>query len=129
MDLFDAVNIVFTMSSDGIVVLEKEMSLKDIQFTQKVLGVDANVIAEDEVLLVPNPMKYSSELSFYSEINTNTIIEVFNLTGSLIRKIEENTIIGNNKISMLREGLKPGIYFIKIRNDFGNYKTIKLVVN
>jgi hypothetical protein len=129
LDLSDAVNIVFTMSSDGTVVLEKEMDLKNIQFTEQVLGVDTEIVAENEVLLMPNPMESSAELSFYSETNAATKMEVFNLTGSLIRKTEENTIIGNNKITILREGLRPGIYFVKVRNDFRNYKTIKLVVN
>ena len=129
LDLVDAINIVFTMSSDGTEVLEKEMNLNNIQFTEQVLGVDTAVIEENNVLLMPNPMKSSAELSFYSETNAEIKIEVFNLTGSLIRKTEEITIIGNNKITILREGLRPGMYFVKIRNDFRNYKTIKLVVN
>ena len=128
IDLSDTVNIVFTMSSDGTTVLEKQLNLKDIQFTARPLAVDTNVIAENEVLLVPNPMKYSSELSFYSETNATTKIEVYNITGSLIREIKTQTIIGNNRVSMLREGLKSGIYFIKIRNDFRNYKIVKLVM-
>ncbi len=129
LDLVDAINIVFTMSSDGVTTLEKEMNLNNIQFTEQVLGVGKEVISENDVLLMPNPMKVSTELSFYSETNANTKIEVFNLTGSLIRKTEESITIGNNKITLLREGLKPGMYFVKIRNDFRNYKTIKLVVN
>ncbi|QXP62953.1 T9SS type A sorting domain-containing protein [Polaribacter sp. HaHaR_3_91] len=128
IDLSDAVNIVFTMSSDGVVVLDKEMSLKDIEFTSNVLGVETEVIAENEALLTPNPMKDRSELSFYSETNAITNFEVYNLTGALIRKTKENTTIGNNSVSILREGLKPGVYFIKIRNDFRNYKTLKLII-
>ncbi|MCL7765268.1 T9SS type A sorting domain-containing protein [Polaribacter sp. Z014] len=128
IDLSDAVNIVFTMSSDGVVVLDKEMNLKDIQFTTQVLGVQTEVIAENEALLMPNPMKDVAELSFYSETNATTSIEVYNLTGSLIRKTIENTTIGNNSVSIVREGLKKGIYFIKIRNDFRNYKTLKLII-
>ncbi|WP_159948978.1 DUF6923 family protein [Polaribacter septentrionalilitoris] len=129
LDLNDAVNIVFTMSSDGIEVLEKEMSLKDIQFTHQVLSVGDEVIAENEAVLMPNPMHNNAELSFYAETNSNTKIEIYNLTGALIRRIEKYTVIGNNKISLPREGLKPGMYFLKIRNKFRNYKIIKLVVN
>ena len=129
INLTDAVNIVFTMSSDGVNVVEKVMNLKNIEFTQQVLSVGSEVIAENEALLMPNPMVNSSELSFYSEINTTTTIEVYSLTGALIKKVEEDTVAGNNNIRLLREGLKHGIYFIKINNDFRNYKTIKLVVN
>jgi hypothetical protein len=129
MDLSDAVNIVFTMSSDGVEVLEKEMNLKDILFTQQVLSVNTDVIALNEALLMPNPMSKSTTLSFYAETNTITKIEIYNVTGALVRSTEENTTIGNNNISLQKEALKTGIYFIKIRNDFRNYKTIKLVVN
>ncbi|WP_299059736.1 T9SS type A sorting domain-containing protein [uncultured Polaribacter sp.] len=129
IDLSDAVNIVFTMASDGTTVVEKEMNLKNIVFTQQVLGVETEIVAENEVLLMPNPLVDNSELSFYAETNTSTKIEVYNLTGSLVRKTVENTVIGNNRISIQREGLKSGIYFVKIRNDFRNYKTLKMIVN
>ncbi|MEO9570366.1 MAG: T9SS type A sorting domain-containing protein [Polaribacter sp.] len=129
LDLNDAVNIVFTMSSDGVAVLEKEMSLNDIQFTQQVLSVGNEVIAENEAILMPNPMSTNSELSFYAETNSKTKIEIYNLTGALIRRTEENTMIGNNKITLQKEALKSGVYFVKIRNNYRNYKTIKLVVN
>ena len=130
LNLNDAVNIVFTMSSDGTEVVQKVMNLKDIQFiNQEVLGIDSEVIAENDAVLYPNPMSSRSDLSFYSEINTSTEIEIYNLTGSLIKKRKENVVIGNNKISLLREGLKSGMYFVKIKNDYRIYKTIKLVVN
>ncbi|WP_282073286.1 T9SS type A sorting domain-containing protein [Polaribacter atrinae] len=105
------------------------MNLKDIQFTQQALNVNTEVIAENEAILTPNPMSYNADLSFYAETNAVTKIEVYNVTGALVKNMEENTTIGNNKVSLLREGLKSGVYFIKIRNDFRNYKTIKLVVN
>ena len=129
IDLSDALNLVFTMSSDGTTVLEKELILKNIQFTEQVLSVGNEVMAENEVMLNPNPLSISSDLSFYAETNAKTKIEIYSLTGALVKRIEENTIIGNNKISLQREGLKSGMYFVKIRNDFRNYKTIKLVVN
>ena len=117
------------MSSDGVNIVKKKMNLKNIEFTKQVLSVGSELIAENEALLIPNPMINSSELSFYSEINTKTNINIYSLTGALIKKIEEKTIAGNNNIKLLKEGLKSGMYFIKIKNDFRNYKTIKLIVN
>lgn len=129
LDLNDAVNIVFTMSSDGVEEVLKVMNIKDIQFRQQVLGVDTEVIAQNEALLTPNPMSSNSQLSFYSEVDANTDIEIYSLTGALLKRIEENSVIGNNKITILKEGLRPGLYFVKIGNDYRNYKTIKLIVN
>lgn len=130
VDLHDAVTIEFTMSSDGVVVLDKEMSLKNIVFTRlEILDIEKEVIAENKVLLLPNPMKTSTEVSFYSEVATTSIIEVYSLTGALVKTLKEVVATGNNKISIKRDGLKSGVYFIKVRNDFRKYKTMKLMVN
>ncbi len=129
IDLFDALNIVFTMASDGVNVVSKELNISDILFARQVLSVDSEIIAENEVLITPNPMSHNSEISFYSELNTKTDIEIYSITGALIKRIEENTTTGNNKINVFREGLKSGFYFVKIKNDYRNYKTIKLIIN
>lgn len=129
IDLFDALNIVFTMASDGVNVVSKELNISDILFARQVLSVDSEIIAENEVLITPNPMSHNSEISFYSELNTKTDIEIYSITGALIKRIEENTTAGNNKINVFREGLKSGFYFVKIKNDYRNYKTIKLIIN
>lgn len=130
IDLHDAVTIEFTMSSDGVVVLDKEMSLKNIVFTRlDILDIEKEVIAENKVLLLPNPMKTSTEVSFYSEVATTSIIEIYSLTGALVKTLKEVVATGNNKISIKRDGLKSGVYFIKVRNDFRKYKTMKLMVN
>lgn len=129
IDLFDAVNIVFTMSSDGTTVVVRNMDLKNVVFTQSALGVDSEVIAENQTLVFPNPMSSKSELSFYSETNTNTKIEIYSITGALVKKIKVETKIGNNRIEIFREGLSSGLYILKISNDFRIYNTGKLVVN
>ena len=129
IDLNDAVNIVFTMSSDGVEVVEKTMNLSNIDFTQTVLGIDTEVIAENETLVFPNPMVSRAEVSFYSEIDTTSKIEIYNLTGALVKKIEIDSKIGNNRITIQKEGIKPGLYFIKVKNNYRNYKAIKLIIN
>jgi hypothetical protein len=127
--LNDATAIVFTMSSDGVEVVQKEMNLNNIQFTQQVLGVDLDVIAQNEAVLKPNPMSQNTVLSFYSEVNTNSKIEIYSLTGSLVKKLNEETVIGNNNINIKRSGLKSGLYIIKITNDFRTYKVKKMIIN
>ncbi|MCG1036096.1 T9SS type A sorting domain-containing protein [Polaribacter sargassicola] len=129
IDLTDAVSMVFTMSSDGVEVVSRELNLRDILFTQSVLSVNDEIIEENKTMIYPNPMSSTSEISFYSEINTTTEIEVYSLTGARIRKFEVNTEIGNNKIQLKREGLKSGLYFIKISNDYRDYDTNKLIIN
>ncbi len=129
LDLFDAINMVFTMSSDGTQVLDKEMVIKNIEFNQKALGLDSEVIEESETIIFPNPMNSNSEIRFYSEVNTTSKIEIYSLTGALIKKVVIDAEIGNNSVDLYREGLKRGLYFIKISNDYRNYNTNKLVIN
>lgn len=129
IDLNDAVSIVFTMSSNGTDVETKKMNLKDILFSQRALSVNDNIIEENESIIYPNPMTNKSEISFYSEVNANTNIEVYSLTGALVRKIEIDTQIGNNKVEIFKDGLKSGLYILKVSNDYRKYNTKKLIVN
>lgn len=130
IDLTDALNIVFTMSSDGIEVVSKELNLIDIQFSESgALGLNEKIIEENKTIIFPNPMSLGAEISFYSEVDASTKIEIYSLTGARIKKFEVDTKIGNNKIDLERAGLKRGLFFVKISNDFRNYNTTKLIVN
>jgi len=129
IDLTDATNIVFTMSSDGVEVMNKQMNLSDIQFTQNALSTENVVIDENETLLFPNPMKTVSQIRFYSEVNAETAIEIYNMAGILVKKLTLETTTGNNSVDINRNGLSSGLYFIKISNDYRTYNSKKLVLN
>ncbi|GAB7258233.1 T9SS type A sorting domain-containing protein [Polaribacter sp. OB-PA-B3] len=127
-DLSDVVSIVFTMSSDGVTTVEKELAIKDLVFTQKTLSVDNNVVEEGETILYPNPMKLSTELSFYSEVEARSKLEVYNITGALLKRTYFDTKFGNNKIVLEKEKLSAGFYFVKLSNNNRTYKTKKLII-
>lgn len=129
IDLRDAVSIVFTMSSNGIDEVTKEMNLKNIDFSNQVLSNGDVVFNENETILYPNPLSVQADLSFYSEVATLSKLEIYNLSGALIKSIPVDAEIGNNKITVFRDGLKSGLYIMKFSNKFRNYKTMKLVVN
>lgn len=129
IDLTDATNIVFTMSSDGVEVMTKQMNLSYIQFTQNALSTDNVVVDENETLLFPNPMKTVSEIRFYSEVNAETAIEIYNMAGILVKKLNLDTTTGNNSVDINRNGLSSGLYFIKISNDYRIYNSKKLVIH
>jgi hypothetical protein len=129
IDLSDAVSIVFTMSSNGVDVVQKEMNLKNINFSQRVLSTNEEVFKENETLLYPNPMQKSAELRFYSEVATTSTLEIYNFSGVLIRKIIVDLEQGNNSVTIYREGLKSGLYLMKLSNKFRNYKVQKVVIN
>ncbi len=130
MDLMDAVSIVFTMSSDGVETVQKELNLKNLEFTQRTLSAGINELVEkNNVLMSPNPIISTSEIRFYSEVEAPSEVLIYNVTGTLVKEIKMNTTLGNNMVQLSKEGLKSGLYFMKIKNDFRNYNTIKFIVN
>lgn len=128
IDLKDAVNIVFTMASDGEEEVQKSMYISDIEFTKSTLSTSDEVLEENATLLFPNPMKTNSEIRFYSEVNTETDIEIYNTAGILVKKLIVTTTIGNNTFTINRNGLTSGLYFIKISNNFKTYNSKKLIL-
>lgn len=128
IDLKDAVNIVFTMASDGEEEVQKSMYISDIEFTKGSLSTSDEVLEENATLLFPNPMKTNSEIRFYSEVNTETDIEIYNTAGILVKKLIVTTTIGNNTFTINRNGLTSGLYFIKISNNFKTYNSKKLIL-
>ena len=129
MDLYDATSIVFTMSSDGTTVVTKTLNLSDIEFTQKSLSIDDNVVAENESLIYPNPMSSQSDIIFYAEASVEANVEIYNITGALVSKTTIRTEIGNNKVTLYKKNLKRGLYFVKINSKYRTYKSNKLIVN
>ena len=129
INLKDAVSIVFTLSSNGVDVVEREMNIKNINFSQQVLSTSGAVFKENETVFYPNPMQKSSELSFYSEVATSSTLEIYSLSGVLIRKIAVDVAQGNNSVTIFRDGLKSGLYLMKLSNKFRNYKAKKVVIN
>lgn len=129
INLKDAISIVFTLSSNGVDVVEREMNIKNINFSQQVLSTSETVFKENETVFYPNPMQKSSELSFYSEVATLSTLEIYSLSGVLIRKIAVDVAQGNNSVTIFRGGLKSGLYLMKLSNKFRNYKAKKVVIN
>lgn len=130
MDLTDAVSIVFTMFSDGVETVQKELNLRNLEFTQRVLSAgNEELVDKNNVLLSPNPMVSTSEIRFYSEVEASSKVLVYNITGALVKEIKIHTGFGNNSFQLSKEGLKPGLYFMKIHNDFRNYDTTKFLIN
>ena len=129
LELYDATSIVFTMSSDGTTVVTKTLNLSDIEFTQKALSVDDNVVPENETVIYPNPLSSQSDIIFYAEAVVDVDIEIYNITGALVNKTTIRTEIGNNKITLYKKNLKTGLYFVKINSKYRTYKSNKLIVN
>lgn len=66
--------------------------------------------------LSPNPAKEHINLSFSHNHNDKAIIEVYDVTGKLVKTQTENTITaGDNSINLKLSELQRGFYFIRIK--------------
>ncbi|MBL4605561.1 MAG: hypothetical protein JKY02_07860, partial [Flavobacteriaceae bacterium] len=75
LNLNDAVTMVFTMSSDGVTEVGKEINLKNIEFTSReTLGIETEELTANKAILYPNPMSLSSQIRFYSEVDSKLAI-------------------------------------------------------
>ena len=84
---------------------------------------------EYSISLFPNPTSNISYLTINSSINELASIELFDVTGKLIKSISQQIVLGENRIEINQRklNLEKGIYFIKtcINN---SSKTMKLVI-
>jgi hypothetical protein len=78
-------------------------------------GISSNVVDnQNQLTIFPNPFSTHTEIRFNNDNNDPHTIEIFSISGALVRK-EEN-ISGNNFI-INRGNLRPGVYFVKLVNN------------
>ncbi|MEO7483042.1 MAG: M1 family aminopeptidase [Ferruginibacter sp.] len=79
----------------------------------------SNQYSENDFTIAPNPAKDFMVISASTVINTAVSIQLFDVTGRLIKK-ESNKIFGTDKsIRINLEDVKPGNYFIEINGNSG----------
>jgi hypothetical protein len=81
-----------------------------------VLGVDG-LSSNQKIQIYPNPALEHIQLTIPNQLIN--FIRIFDLSGKLMMEAEVNTI--NQLVDVNVSGLKPGIYFVKINTDSGNY--------
>lgn len=125
--LDDAVSIVITMASDGVTEVEKKVDMKNISFETK--DVEDYTFTKDKAVVFPNPIVSDAQISFYTESLSQCKIEIFNITGSLIKTMQPDTSLGYNQMQITKEGLSTGIYYLKVTTDTKNFDAVQLIVN
>ncbi len=78
----------------------------------------SNTDTTDDIHIFPNPFRYEAYLSFDSENDTETVISVYNQTGSLIINVKLPVSEGYNLILVdAFSGLSSGVYILSIQLD------------
>ena len=103
-------------STDGLVVVATH---GNGAFTAHITHVN-DIVSSDEVQIpfaftcYPNPAIESVLLEFEITSRENVSITVYDLNGTMVRKEEKGLLHGKQQHSMFRNGLKSGIYMIKV---------------
>jgi len=127
----DVTSIVFTMLAENGEEVTKEMTLKELRFSNE-KTLEAPHLIEAESLsskAFPNPMTSKTIIQFTSEQAESITLLVYNQLGSLVRKIPFGAVEGKNEIVLKRENLSSGVYFCKINSNNASYKNIKLLLD
>ena len=124
--MYDAVSTVMTMASDGQQEVNKRLEIKNISFEQKKVG-DYEYV-KDKISIYPNPLSTSSQLSFYTESLSRCVIEIYSLTGSLVKTIEPKSVLGYNQIEIRKGSLVSGLYYLRLRTEKKTFYAIQLLV-
>jgi len=97
-----------------------------IQLTPEIpTGIKATSNEVIPISVYPNPFITSATIEFENKNEENYTLTIYNVTGALIRKID-NIKIG--KINIKRENLKSGLYFFQLVNNSERVNTGKIVI-
>ncbi len=128
IDLSDAVSIVFTMASDGVNTVTKELNLANLNFSHQTDIIPTGMLSNNKVMVAPNPMTSETAVYFNSDVEATTTISIYSTTGRLVKTQTIEAVAGSNKISLSREGMNNGLYILKLNNSTTNYETVQIVL-
>jgi len=92
------------------------------QSLNKTITIDILKVAEQSescFTLYPNPTDGKVYLSFGQDLHGKTVIEVYNMLGTLITSKAHQNLIEGQSISINLQHYVPGIYIIKLCNEKG----------
>lgn len=122
------------MSSGGGYRVYTKCSFQDNQFvygnpefcgTAAMLGVDESAINNPNIIFSPNP--FASELTIESpSVLQNAAFKLYNVQGQLVR---ETRNLSGYKITIHRENLSRGVYFVQLYEDGKLLKSDKILVD
>lgn len=81
------------------------------------VGINEFASNHSELNIYPNPSTYQINIEFDLTENKNTSIEIKNILGQTVKKIDSGFSVGNNKIEINVSELSGGVYFIQVQNN------------
>lgn len=96
------------------------MTGQDAEVEDYTLAVDATLFVEDSILegfnLYPNPSNGSFNLKFNTESNENVEIQLYDLTGRLVKELQFSNVSFQFSERISFQNTAKGFYVLKIKN-------------
>jgi len=85
-------------------------------------------VANNKIMAVPNPMTTQTQLQFAAKQSEDVQLLMYDQVGKVVYSSKVRIQPGQNKVSLSRNNLRPGLYFCNIESKTHSYKTLKLII-
>lgn len=79
------------------------------------------VVNEIEAGLFPNPVINNATVAFRATESTQVTLEVYNLAGAVVQRIQNNVGAGEHQMQLNMQDLQPGVYTVKLSSAQGQW--------
>ena len=128
-EITDVKTIVFSLQGDYNTYVPFAIQVNNVAFGLKTNQFDEDLIDENKILAIPNPISTSGNISFKAELNEEVQLNIYNYIGQLVYKTNYSTQVGENLIPIGRKDLMSGMYICRIISDTKKYSSLKLLIN
>jgi hypothetical protein len=89
------------------------------------VGIKPNDQSTNNIILYPNPFKYSATLEFENRNDKEYTLNVYDIMGKLVQK---TCNITTGKIVVQRSALNKGVYFLQVKDQRTIVGTVKFII-
>lgn len=126
----NVVTVVFKMTSETGETVTKNLNITDFHFSKSnTLSTHTTTAYTNKLIALPNPLLTKSEIIFTTNTSESLTFQCYNQVGKIIYTTSYNANIGDNKITITKDLLSPGLYYCKLKSKQKTYNTLKLLVN
>jgi len=86
------------------------------------------IISVNDIQILPNPAVNQLNISFNAIKNDNIEINLYNLSGQLVKSLKKSVFVGENRIEMNTSDVQSGSYYLSIKDSNNNFHSNKISI-